>query len=388
MNNINMIKRESCTVCECLKLNFLLETPKLPAFQGCISAPSIDDVKVAQEWMSCPCCGTIQLAYLLPLSLVYGKGHAESFGKLWNSHHSDFSKFILKNSINAVCEIGGGIGKLAQAFRNNGGKSNWYNLDPNPSCNNIGKISDYEEIKGFFDEDFLMPKDVDTLVFSHCLEHMYDLSYMIKLLAKKLKSSDKLIVSWPIIESWLSSGLPGALNWEHTFFCTVATLKTMLANNGFKILYEEIFHTNHSIFLALEKLPNLIPQFNVNELQNIAEAENRSLVANYFANFEIQANLLKEILLSTPKPFWLMPASIYSQYLFAFGLHELSFNGVLDNSENKKNLRLYGTPLYVYSPSELQIDVMGSIVLNGGAHTPEIKQQLKITNPNLIIVNI
>ena len=382
---MNWLKRDCCTVCRSSKLDFLLKTPRLPVFQGCVDTPETDDLSLSQEWVGCPVCGTIQLAFLLPLNIVYGMGHAESFGKLWDSHHADFSRFIHKHSNGAICEVGGGVGKLADSFLRHGGELRWYNLDPNPGSKD--HIASYQAIKGFFDQGFSIPNDVNTLVFSHCLEHMYDFSSMIELLSNKLQDFDRLIVSWPIIEGWLVDGLPGALNWEHTFFLNVETLKVIFSAYGFKVIDEKFFNQNHSIFIALEKTPNT--KLDLAKVDwGGCYLQNCRVVSNYFNGFAKKVLLLKKMLVDKPKPLWFMPASIYSQYLYAFGLFELTFKGILDNSENKNNLRLYGTPYYVKKPSSIAIDEAGSIVLNGGAHSAEIMVLLEQSNPNMTVINI
>jgi hypothetical protein len=106
MNMHEIIKRDNCTVCGRGNLNFLITTPPLPIFQGCVTEPETSDIKYPQNWVSCDSCGTVQLSSLLPLDLVYSARHAASFGicgisimlhlrdLLFNSHLVQFLELV------------------------------------------------------------------------------------------------------------------------------------------------------------------------------------------------------------------------------------------------------------------------------------------------------
>lgn len=383
MNMHEIIKRDNCTVCGRGNLNFLITTPPLPIFQGCVTEPETSDIKYPQNWVSCDSCGTVQLSSLLPLDLVYSAGHAASFGNLWDQHHAAFARFIIQQSSSAVFGVGAGVGKLARSFRNIGGLGRWYNLEPNPTYDMAGSIDDYVNLQGFLDEKFEIPVDVSTVVFSHCLEHIYNLADMVSLLGTKLNPTSRIVVSWPMIEKWFTLGIPGALNWENTYFCSVEVLKKLLKKHGFRIVDEQVFCKGHSIFMAFMR------DGGESADEIFGDAENsRALVTEYFHCFEKQVVYVKQLLVKSPQPFWMMPASVYSQYPYAFGLNECEIKGILDDSSAKQGQRLYGTSLNVISPAELPKLSIGTVILNGGGHSKEIIEQLAISHPGLKVVNI
>ena len=378
-----IIKRNNCTVCGLDNLDYLLTTPPLPVFQGCVTAPEETDIEHSQNWSSCSICGTVQLTSLLPLELVYLSGHATSSGKLWDEHHAAFAKFISRHVFGAVCEVGGGVGKLARSFRNIGGMASWYNLEPNPVTTNEDHIANYTNLREFLDADFETPINTGTIVFSHCLEHVYSLAEIILLLTTKLPLSGKVVISWPMIEKWLSTGVPGALNWEHTFYCPISTLKQLFKSYGFSLVEEQYFGEHHSVFIIFEYEGTR----SSSKLFKVDVEKNRKEVINYFRYFDRQVLQLKQILKDAPMPIFMMPASVYSQYLYAFGIKECKLKGLLDNDSLKQGRRLYGTSLKAFSPTEISIRDAGTVLLNAGAHSAEITQQLAISNPNLLIIN-
>jgi hypothetical protein len=206
---------------------------------------------------------------------------------------------------------------------------------------------------------------------------------MISLLATKLQPTNILFISWPMIEKWLPLGIPGALNWEHTYFCSIDVLKKLFNKRGFKIVDEQNFFNDHSMFMALKREDSQT----VVELHGDIQ-QNRKLVSEYFHCFVRQVDYVKKLIIDSPQPIWMMPASVYTQYPYVFGLNKYKIEGILDNSPSKLGQRLYGTALRVISPSELNNQVIGTVILNAGAHSKEIIQQLVLSHPGIQIINI
>ena len=125
----------------------------------------------------------LQLNPLLPLNILYPESHNAGYvGKLWEKHHHEFAKFIFTQKPKNVLEIGACHGILFKKFLEFKKKIKWTIIEPNPK---IEKGINVKIIKSFFDSKSKIPKDVDTFVHSHVIEHIYDLHKFISELKKK-----------------------------------------------------------------------------------------------------------------------------------------------------------------------------------------------------------
>lgn len=367
MNDVsNSVRRMQCVVCRGARLGAIALTPPVPVYQGCVEADAGADICEPMRWEVCEDCGSAQLANALPLELVYQGGHATGLGSAWDLHHQAFASFVARHRRGEVLEVGGGGGKLARCFRAVAPEPRWRILEPNPTV--IGDpIAGVSRVRGFFDENFVLPKAVETLVFCHCLEHIYNIGEIVEVMASKLPLDGRVIVAWPDLESWIARGEPGAINWEHTFVCAVETLTSLFENNGFRLAQKQAFGKDHSLFLALTKTGE--PQrrsFSAGDVEGV-----RAAIGEYFAKFARQASALNAAARERTRPVYAAPASIYTQYLFAFGLDPRLLSGLIDNSELKQGRRLYGAPLPVLPASALR-DAASTVILNGGAHNAEM----------------
>jgi hypothetical protein len=109
-------------------------------------------------------------------------------------------------------------------------------------------------------------------------------------------------------------------------------------------------------------------------------------VTSYWQSFQARVNAINKVLEKSPAPIWASPASVYIQYLFAFGLDTSKLVGILDNAQVKQGKRLYGTPGRVVSPDSIE-NTIGTVVINSGAHTPEMLRQFSAINPNATLIN-
>jgi hypothetical protein len=334
------------------------------------------------EWQVCLNCGSAQLANPMPLELIYQGGHATGLGSAWDRHHQAFAAFVADHRCGDVLEAGGGGGKLARFFRHREPDPHWYILEPNPTLSGE-PIPGVEVIRGFFDPNVLFPQRVETLVFCHCLEHIYDIGRTIEVIAHKLPKDGRVAIAWPDIRNWLAKGEPGAINYEHTFYCPVDVLLETFERNGLSLVEQRTFGDDHSIFLALKNTGTR----RMGAVSSERATETRAYVKHFFATFEKKARVLNGIAEATSQPLYAAPASIYTQYLFAFGLDHSRFRGLLDNSPLKQGHRLYGTPLQVLSPSTIR-DAASTVFLNGGAHTAEMTDAFKALNAETQIVSV
>lgn len=375
------LARTSCTVCGNSSLEHVLKTPSLPVFQGCIETPESSDISAPQEWAVCKHCGTVQMTSLMPLEIVYSGGHATSLGGIWDRHHTELAAFVKRHGQGPVLEVGGGVGKLAHYFRQGGGHEPWIILEPNPLPGD-DEVEGLTYQRGLLDASFTMPENVGRVVFSHCLEHIYDLRGMVSLLAEKMPVGNSLVIAWPQIEKWLPQGLPGALNWEHTYYVPLPVLKSLLTSHGFRLVEHTEFGPDHSHFLAYVRDAQ-----SSETLQCANPNETSAEVSRYWQTFQRRVDNLQAHLNSRPQDVWFTPASVYTQYLLAFGLNKApNVRGILDNATVKQGKRLYGTSLKVFPQQEMG-QTPCYVIINGGAHTEEMMRQLANRNPQANLLN-
>ena len=127
-------------------------------------------------------------------------------------HNEQFIRFIEKNKPVRISEVGGGSGDLARMS-----SIEWRMYEPHPP-NEISTYRDIDFIRDFYSHNNAR----ESIVFSHVLEHLRFPKQMIS----DIYSSDteKNILAWPQLDKWVEDGIPGAINYEHFFYCTYETL--------------------------------------------------------------------------------------------------------------------------------------------------------------------
>jgi hypothetical protein len=358
-------------------------TPPQPVFQGLVAATDDTraDASAPQEWLGCSSCGSAFLRKLQPLELVYGGFTAGSFGGVWDAHHALLAEFVLTHGGGgSVLEAGGGVGALAAAYRACGGTADWTILEPNPSPLLAGCTGSVEVQRGFFHPGTPLG-GAQTLVFSHCLEHFYDLRAAVADLGARLPQGGTLFVSWPQTEDWLRRGVPGAINWEHTFHVPLAALVELHAEHGLALVARTDFR-DHSHFLAFTAAPRRAPKW-----PSYAASEVRELTRSYWRSFSECAARVTLRLARAPAPHYLMPASLSSQVLLAHGLSSPHLAGLLDNNPAKRSRRLYGTPFFSALPKEAIPNGIATVVVIGSTFTAEIAASLRVMNPDVVVID-
>ena len=346
-----------------------------PIFMGCVKQPLKEDLRAEQTWVICRKSGIIQLKKLIPLEILYKEHHnSGAVGATWMDHHQKFSEYILKNNPKNVLEIGGGHGILAKKCLSKI-KIPWTILEPNP---NPVEGCEASFLEGFFDDKFKIDSNVDTIIHSHLLEHIYDPIQFFKNLSRT-KTSTKLIFSIPNMNEMLKRKYTNCLNFEHTIFLTEPLVEFLLSSNGFELIEKKYYKEDHSIFF------NCIKK---NKLKIIKLPENyylnNKLIFNEYINYHnnLINNLNYEINKNHSKVF-LFGAHIFSQYLLEFGLNSDKIECILDNDKCKQDKRLYGSRLMVKSPGILKKYHKPLIILKAGAYNEEIKEDiLKNINSN------
>ena len=348
-------------------LEHLYTLKKFPVFMGCVETDINTDLYADMIWDICRDTGIIQLRNVVPLELVYPKQHFDSTGRIWKNHRFSFTRFIEEFSPTKVLEIGGANGLLAKHYVERNKTIKWSIVEPNPTFEGDEEITVINE---WFDDSFKYSGEVDTIIHSHVLEHVYDPVSFLKHIYSFLKPGKKLIFSLPNLEYFLRNRFTNGLNFEHTLFISEKIVDYLLEKTGFKII-KKYYYLNHSIFYATKKVtpnPSAV-------LSNQYEEYKRMF--NDFIKYH--TNLVREInkqIESYKGKVYLFGAHIFSQYLLAFGLKTDKIVGILDNSPDKQNRRLYGTNLKVFSPQVLKNIKNPGVILKAGHYNDEIKDDI------------
>ena len=176
---MNYLVRKKCVITG-TELERLSECD-YPLHCGCTDEELSKDV-IAKECFAISKAGILQLEKLIPLEILYEKGHeAGAVGTLWQEHHLEFAKFILEFKPQNILEIGGGHSKLGENILKKA-KTNYTIIEPNPTNLN-GEIN---YIKGFFSKELCKDYKFDCVVHSHTFEHIYNPSEFLDEIAQTL----------------------------------------------------------------------------------------------------------------------------------------------------------------------------------------------------------
>lgn len=369
-----MIQRPKDLVYETEDLEFLYKYEMFPSFMGCTDLSPNEDLLADMSFFIGKRSGMIQLNPLLPLHIVYEKSHfSGTIGQKWNNHHEDFSKFILKYKPKKVLEIGGLHGILANKCLKHI-ECDWTIIDPTPQSIVDSKI---KIIKGFFDEDFHSENEYDTIVHSHFIEHVYDINKFLLKISNMLKEKSKVIFSIPNLKTMMQKNYTNVLNFEHTYYISEEYLDFFLAKYKFKIIEKVKYLENNSIFYCVEKHND---QKKI-ELDKSQYKINKHLFLKNIANSKKEIEAINNTINQTKNNIYLFGAHIFSQMLIAHGLQTEKIKNVLDNDIRKQDKRLYGSNLFVKSPSVLKDEKEPIVILKTGIYDAEIKKEI-LTNIN------
>lgn len=359
-----------------------------PIYCGVTEEKSETDIYADMRWMISQGSGMIQLGELVPGELLYSKSHNASIGGIWQRHHRDFADFLHEyiNKGDGVVEIGGGNGILNVIYNQKYTAHNWVIVDP--TSVEIAAECNARYIKAMWEDSFDLEAEkieCDILVHSHLMEHQYDLRSFMSLNAKKMKSGQRMVFTVPNLKEWVRRKYSNALFFEHTYLITEDYIDIILKKYGYKILKKQYFGDGHSIFYATEKIDNIFQETETDyrRLYNL----NRKEFTDFVNHNKAIVQKANEFIETSCGNVWLFGAHIFAQYLINSGLKTERINGILDNDRLKQGKRLYGTELNVFSPKILSEEQEPRLILNAGAYTQEIKEDiLKNINNNTIIL--
>jgi 2-polyprenyl-3-methyl-5-hydroxy-6-metoxy-1,4-benzoquinol methylase len=331
------------------------------------------------NFSQCEKCNTIQLANLIPLNILYNKSHnLTSFGKLWEGY---FNVLIEKIQTNIdkknILEVGCPSGKIALNCKN---YNKWYIVEPNK--NDSIKFNDkIYFIQKFFDSNFTINDNIDMIIHSHLLEHIYEPDVFLKKCYELLNDEGEMIFGIPNMQYLADNELCLFVGvfFEHTIFMNKENITYLLSKNGFDVL-EIIDYVNHSTIYHVKK-------------QKIIRVCNSEIkIKNYYNDFikcidtyKLFINKCNLIISNTNKPVYIFGASYNTQFLLSMGLDIKYLTGLLDNSIEKQNKYLYGFDLLIYSP-EILLYTDCIVIIKNSYYVNEIKDQLLNLNNNTQIL--
>lgn len=379
---INLVNRDTDIISEKNDLESLKVFKKFPVFMGCVTTSINKDIFVDMNIHISKSSGMIQINPLPPLELIYQNDHGSgTIGKLWNQHHTSFANFVGQFKPKSVFEIGGGTGILSVKY-NAIENINWLILDinPNPTQDCVAEF-----IKGKFDENFRLDRDIDAVVHSHVLEHIFYPNKFLQNVSNFIQTEKKMFFSVPDLSKTFQNFYLNCLNFEHSILLTEEYIDFLLLKNKFKILQKEYFLNGHSIFYAVEK------DFNIKEQQlepNLYQT-NKKLFFDFIDYYEKNINLINQQLDSRTEKVYLFGGHINSQFLINLGLNIEKIKSILDNDVNKQGKRLYGTSLCVESPKVLLDKLNPVVILNNIGYNEEIRNDiLKNINPTTLFLEL
>jgi 2-polyprenyl-3-methyl-5-hydroxy-6-metoxy-1,4-benzoquinol methylase len=376
---MNLIKRNHCVISGREDLELLYRFERFPIFMGCVKQPPTVDVFAEMSWWISRSTGSLQLNPLVPLDVLYDQSHGSgSIGTLWNRHHSEFAKFVYEHSLSHVLEIGGGHGILAQNYLQLKTDAQWTIVEPNPTVPPHPQI---RVIQQLFDEQFVVDEEVDAVVHSHVLEHIYEPLDFLAQISRSIGQGKKHLFSVPNLQIMLRRKYTNCINFEHTVFLTEPFIDFLLQSNGFLIEEKRYFLEDHSIFYATIRdgaTANNDPFPNEYE-------RNRQIYMDYIRYHEDLIGELNHKMENHRGDIFLFGGHVFAQYLIGFGIDISHIQCILDNDPNKQGRRLYGSKLMVHSPKILRSVVSPVVILRAGVYNNEIKDDiLKNINPNVV----
>lgn len=365
-------KRQYSVIKENEKLDLIFSFKNFPILSSCVDSDKKDDIFADMNW-GVDASGNIALIDLLDPKLIYDNYHTGGIvGETWKRHGQTFFNFIDSNKYQDVLEIGGSGGLFAKNFLSNGKTFKWNIIEPN----SLPKVKDDKIffIKGYFESYDFEDKKYDTIIHSHCFEHIYDPVDFLKKANRLLTLGGNQYISIPNMNFWLNSGFTNTLTFEHTFYCDFFVLQYLLNKTGF--IVDDHIIQDHSIFVKAKKVNEIVD--NTQDFEYV-----KTMFLKYIDILKTDVNdIVKTI---EDKKIYLFGGHIFSQVLINLGLPEEQIICILDNDVNKQNKRLYGTNLIVRSP-EILTEEDAIIVLRAGSYNQEIKNKILEINPSSIII--
>lgn len=369
-----MIQRDKDMYLGNRDLEHLYTMSRFPVYCGTTNGKESEDQYEDMEWMISRGSGMIQLGKLLPPEILYSVSHNSSYGGIWRRHHEEFAEFLHRyTGTKGILEIGGGNGILCSVYNamESTGGVRWTIIEPSNVKIAAGCNAYY--IKKMWNHELdLRDIPYDTLVHSHLIEHQYDLNDFMMTCAKALELGERMVFALPNLKHWLKEKFLNTLFFEHTYLISDDYVESILHKYRFRILERRDFGNGHSLFYAAEKMHDSMtaePDY------GRFYADNKRDFLDFIAYFKDKVAQYNESMKACDHVY-LFGAHIFSQMLIHFGLRTDKVRCILDNDPLKQGKRLYGTSFRVKSPEILTNEDKPIIVLNAGAYSGEIKDDI------------
>lgn len=237
-------------------------------------------------------------------------------------------------------------------------------------------------INKFFDTDFKLDYDINTIIHSHLLEHLYSPNELLYHMNNILYKNGQMFISVPNMEFYAKTGTPfNGIHFEHTYFLNETNIIYLANNNNFEIINKN-YYNNHSIFYHLIKKNisfdyiYLIRQYNISYTHLFNEK------INYFKDLVNDIN--KKI--TDMDHVYIFGCHTNSQIMVYFNLNITNIKYILDNDKSKHDKYFYGTNLLCKSPDILKDIKTPKIICYIGTYMNEVIEQLKIINNSIIFL--
>lgn len=376
MNNLKL--RHRCCICRGTDLREKLSIINFPIYMGVTNKNKDSDLFSNQTWIECQQCGCLQLKQLMPLDLIYQSNHhGDVVGEVWQNHHESFAEFITHGNPSNILEIGAAHGYLANMLIKKLPKATYTIVEPDTRLSN----SRIKLIKGFIEDNFSEISGKDCIIHSHVLEHVYDPIEFMRQISLYADKDCEMYISFPDFNGLINGGSLNSLNFEHTYLLNAKHAELIFEYSGFSII-ESTTYLSHSLFYRLKKVTHALEgEWN---FPNLSSQSQKFLIL--VKNLKRFVKLANSALENFHGPVYIFGAHVFSQALLVLGLNRTKITGILDNSSEKQNRRLYGSNYQVFSPDVIQNQSEVLIILQASHYQEEIRNQIKLLNSRAIIL--
>jgi len=370
------IKRKMCVMCKGSLVD-LHRFEDFPIYMGVADLSIEHDQHCDMIFSKCKSCGMVQLRNLIPLEILYAKGHAAVIGPTWKKHHDEFYEFIKDSVYGNIVEIGGANLMLSKKLADLEQINKITVFD-----NNILQYQDDKKIndKIVLREEFFNPdklsENVDVIIHTHLIEHLYNPLEEIYEMSKLLKNGSQMMFAFPLADEMLKSNFTNAMNFEHSYFIDMSIAEAILNFSNFEITKTKNFSPYAAFVIATKKE-------GIKQKASLKNLNHEQIFEGFYQHHYNDVQRIIKELENNKEETFIFGAHIFTQFLFGFGLKEECFLNVLDNDPAKIGNRLYGTKLQIKSPKILKDIKNPVVVLKAAMYTDEIKEDiLKNINPN------
>jgi len=378
--------RDNCILTNDNTLEPLYTLPNFPVSMSCVPLDFHEYKYIDMIFEICKNTGMIQLKHIPDINDIYITPHNTSYGKIWDQLYDKFiyviHEFLITESNITLLEIGGGFLKLASKLLQNNNKITKYIVyEKNMSTKYINdeRISIIDE---YFVNTTQITSEIDVVIHSHVLEHVWNPCEFIEAISRHMKNNKYHFFIVPNLQETFKNKYTNAINFEHNFFITEPYIDIILHNNNFDIIKKE-YYLDHSIIYITKYIEREKQKQNFPNMYN----EYYSMALSYY-NYHIDLIAVINNKISVfDGDIYLYGAHIFSQFLISFGLDTSKIKGILDNSEEKKSKKLYGTELIVYSPNIISNTTNVCVILKAASYQREITEQLLNVNENIVIIS-